>query len=236
MIKILAIGNSFSQDATALIDFLSDELYVRNLYYPSCSLGEHCYFAREEKKAYEYQYNGERCFPEKVSLVEALQREKWDYITVQQASGNSGFKDTYYPYIEELISVVKKHSDAEIIFHQTWTYEKKSEHPHFKMYDYEKERMWAMIKKTSEELCREQKLRMIKSGELIYKLSQNEFFDVEKDGISLHRDTFHLSLNYGRLATAALWVKFFTNKLPAYLENVDLPKGCQIIRQELEGF
>ncbi len=234
MVKILAIGNSFSQDATALIDFLTEDLFVRNLYYPSCSLGEHYYFARENKQAYEYQYNGESCLPNKVSLEEALKMEKWDYITVQQASGNSGFKDTYYPYVEELISFVRKHSDAEILFHQTWTYEKKSEHPHFKMYDYQKDRMWAMIDKTSREICAEQGLRMIKSGELIYTLSQNPYFDVDKQGISLHRDTFHLSLQFGRLATAALWVKFFTGKIPKYLSNADLPKGCQLIKEAIE--
>jgi len=42
MIKILAIGNSFSQDATALIELLTDKIYVRNMCIGGCSLKQHC--------------------------------------------------------------------------------------------------------------------------------------------------------------------------------------------------
>lgn len=39
--KILAVGNSFSQDATALLEFLAPQLTVRNLYIPGCPLSYH---------------------------------------------------------------------------------------------------------------------------------------------------------------------------------------------------
>ncbi len=236
MIKILAVGNSFSQDATALIDFLTDELYVRNLFYPGCSLEQHYNFFMQEEKAYEYQHNGAKCKAEKVSLKEALLAEKWDYITIQQASGFSGITDSYYPYIKELIAYIKKFSNAEIVFHQTWSYESNAfDHPDFIRYDQNKDKMWNCIAKTSEEVCERERLRMIKCGAAIYALGQNDFFNLDKGGISLYRDSYHLTVNYGRLITACLWVKFFTGKLPEYILRKDLPFAYKLIRVYLMG-
>lgn len=56
--KILAIGNSFSQDATAKIESLTDEIYVRNLYIGGCSLERHIDNILCDCKNYEYQKNG----------------------------------------------------------------------------------------------------------------------------------------------------------------------------------
>lgn len=39
--KILSIGNSFSQDSTALLQLLTDEITVRNLYVVGGSLDMH---------------------------------------------------------------------------------------------------------------------------------------------------------------------------------------------------
>ena len=41
MIKILAIGNSYSQDATSMIELLDKNIMVRNLYIGGCSLEMH---------------------------------------------------------------------------------------------------------------------------------------------------------------------------------------------------
>lgn len=39
--KILSIGNSFSQDSTALLQLLTDKITARNLYIGGCSLDMH---------------------------------------------------------------------------------------------------------------------------------------------------------------------------------------------------
>ncbi len=234
MIKILAVGNSFSQDATALIDFLTEDMYVRNLYFPSCTLEQHCQFFKEGKREYEYQHNGGNSRKEKVSLEEALSFEKWDYITIQQASGYSGRKDSYQPYMDELIAFIKARSDAEILFHQTWTYEGTSDHPHFPFYDKDKDKMWACVKAVSEEVCKERNLRMICAGKAIYGLGKKDFFNLDKGGISLYRDTFHLNVNYGRFIAACVWIKFFTGKLPVYLQREGLEEGYALIKEYLQ--
>ena len=56
MIKILAIGNSFSQNATEMVQFFDKNLYVRNMYIAGCSLEMHCENLTGDIKAYEYNH------------------------------------------------------------------------------------------------------------------------------------------------------------------------------------
>ena len=92
MIKILAIGNSFSQDATRYIEDIAksagQELFVRNLYIGGCSLERHAENVRSGEEAYAYQKDAQMI--EMISVTDALRREDWDYVTVQQVSGKSG--------------------------------------------------------------------------------------------------------------------------------------------------
>ncbi len=233
MKKILAVGNSFSQDATALIEFLTEDIYVRNLYIGGCSIERHVALMDTDEKPYEYQHNGENCLLEFVSLAEALGKEKWDYITIQQASGFSGIYASYYPFIKALIAFIRKRSSAEIIFHQTWAYEKDSTHPDFVKYNNNQDEMWQKIKEVSEQVCQDENLRMIKCGETIAKLREFDYFDIEKKGLSLNRDGFHMNLSFGRFATACTWIKFFTGELPEYLNREDISFGYSLIKKVL---
>ena len=101
MLKVLAIGNSFSQDATAMLETLNDSLYVRNLYIGGCSLERHYNNMISHEAAYSYEMLGLRLF--KISLNEALLQREWDVITLQQVSGNSGMPESFYPYLTELL-------------------------------------------------------------------------------------------------------------------------------------
>lgn len=74
--KILAIGNSFSQNATELLEILSSDLFVRNLYIPGCSLKIHAENIVNNAKNYEYQENGTPCIDNKISIKDALLKEK----------------------------------------------------------------------------------------------------------------------------------------------------------------
>ncbi len=234
MIKILAIGNSFSQDATAFMELLSSDVFVRNLYIGGCSLERHAELLDFTVGEYEYQHNGQRSLSKNVTLKEALAFEEWDYITVQQASGSSGLEETYYPYIEKLIAYVKKYSKAEILFHETWAYEKRANHPDYEKYQNDHDIMWKSIQATTQSVCKKMGLRVIPTGEIIEKLKTEPFFDIDKGGISIHADGYHLSGNYGRFAAACVWLKFFTGKLPDYLDRGDATEGYGLIRLALK--
>lgn len=235
MIKILAVGNSFSQDATALAEFLSDGISVRNLYVGGCSLERHCKMA-DEGERYEYQHGGERISTCGITLKDALLSEKWDFVTVQQASGLSGIKESYYPYLNYLISRIRQYTDAEIVFHRTWAYETGSDHPSFPSYGCDRRIMWDRIKSVTDEAAARENLRIIPVGDFIARLRETDFFSVENGGLSLCRDGFHLSLNYGRFAAACVWVKFFTGETPRYLGRRDLSEGYRAIGECLNDF
>lgn len=229
--KILSIGNSFSQDSTALLQLLTDKITVRNLYIGGCSLDMHAANIENDAAKYELQENGEKMQNALVSIKEALTRDKWDYITVQQVSGRSGVYESFYPYLGELLDYVRKYSDAEIVLHETWSYEIGSGHPDFAIYNSDREQMAQAIKETYEKVSAKENLRIIRVGEAVWNLRAKPSFDYENGGLSLTRDGFHLSLSYGRLLAASVWCKFFTGEIPQYFNNENL---SQPMREVLE--
>ena len=219
--KILAIGNSFSEDATALLQLLNPALFVRNLYIGGCSLQRHCAEALADAPSYLYEENGADSLGRHVSMKEGILKEKWDVITVQQVSGDSGRLETYYPYLPELISYVKKYTSAEIVFHQTWAYEQGATHPAFPHYGNDTNKMWAAVKEATDRAAQKEGLKVIPAGELIARLRKTPAFDSQNGGVNITRDGFHLSLNYGRYAAALVWCHFFTGEIPAPLKGYD---------------
>ena len=229
--KILSIGNSFSQDSTALLQLLTDKITVRNLYIGGCSLDMHAANIENDAAKYELQENGEKMQNALVGVKEALISDKWDYITVQQVSGRSGVYESFYPYLGELLDYVRKYSDAEIVLHETWSYEIGSGHPDFAIYNSDREQMAQAIKETYEKVSVKENLRIIRVGEAVQNLRAKPSFDYKNGGLSLTRDGFHLSLSYGRLLAASVWCKFFTGEIPQYFNNENL---SQPMRELLE--
>lgn len=229
--KILSIGNSFSQDSTALLQLLTDKITARNLYIGGCSLDMHAANIENDAAKYELQENGEKMQNALVGVKEALMSDKWDYITVQQVSGRSGVYESFYPYLGELLDYVRKYSDAEIVLHETWSYEIGSGHPDFAIYNSDREQMARAIKETYEKVSAKENLRIIRVGEAVQNLRAKPSFDYKNGGLSLTRDGFHLSLSYGRLLAASVWCKFFTGEIPQYFNNENL---SQPMRELLE--
>ena len=101
-IKILAIGNSFADNAMAyLYPILAalgyDDIVLGNLFIGGCSLATHTYNALNNLPAYTYRKNTTGKFDnvDNVSISTALADEDWQYVTMQQASGASGLIYTY---------------------------------------------------------------------------------------------------------------------------------------------
>lgn len=211
MVKILAIGNSFSQDATRYMKEIAQsiglEMLVVNLYIGGCSLEQHAQHIKDGEAAYVYERNGvitERY----ISLQEAVREEKWDIVTVQQVSGYSGMPETYEPYGTELLAFVKSHlPNAKLFFHMTWAYEQDSTHPHFANYENSQLQMYRGITHAAETYAKKNGLGFIPAGHVIQTLRQQPPFDYAVGGLSLCRDGFHMSLDYGRYAVAATWVE-----------------------------
>jgi len=214
--KILSIGNSFSQDAHKWLHKLAKDngikLETTNLCIGGCSLETHWKNAEENNANYDLELNGgggER----KISIAEALELEKWDIITVQQVSSLSGMYETYEPYLSSLVSVIREAQlDAKLYFHQTWAYETDSSHSGFVNYNNDQAEMYRRIKQTSEIAAQSIHAELIPTGEVIQTLRETvSEFDYQNGGLSLCRDGFHLSLDYGRFAAAATWLRTITS-------------------------
>lgn len=207
--KLLSIGNSFSQDAHKwLYDVCKSagkEIYNANLYYGGCSLYGHWNFYVNDKAEYDYEIkaNSER----KISLREALSDEKWDVITFQQVSGDSGIYDKYQPFLNDIYNVVKEVCpDAKFYIQKTWAYEIDCELPGFVNYDNDQHKMYECLCDAYQKASEAINADIIPSGDVIQYLRDNTAeFDYKNGGLSLNRDGFHLSLNYGRYAAALTW-------------------------------
>ena len=212
MKKILAIGNSFSQDATAYLHQIAEAdgraSKIVNLYIGGCSLQTHCENLRTDTSLYAYELNGQST-GRMVSIREALCEDTWDYVTMQQASHDSGLPDTYEPYIYVLSESIRQYAPgAEQLLHETWAYEIDSDHGAFPRYSSSQETMYAALSGCYRAACAALELRMIPCGDVIQEIRRTEpLFDYAAGGQSLCRDGFHMHLIYGRYLTAAVWYR-----------------------------
>ena len=209
--KICSIGNSFSQDAHKWLHKLAKvngiDLKTANLYIGGCSLETHWKNAEKNNAYYSLELNG-NAGTRNVSIEEALNLEKWDVITLQQVSQHSGIFETYEPYLSLLANMVKKiQPDAKLYFHQTWAYETDSNHEGFANYNNDQTEMYRCIKEACAKATQSINAELIPSGKVIQTLRETVAeFDYKNGGLSLCRDGFHLSLDYGRYAVAATWL------------------------------
>ena len=221
--KILSIGNSFSQDAQRWLHSIAmasgDNIDTYNLFIGGCSLETHWNCIANNLCDYSKEGNhGE--WIGNTTVLDALKSDTFDIVTIQQASGSSGQPQTYIPYLNDVIEFAKKHQpNAKIYFHKTWSYEKGSHHGEFVRYNHDSKEMFRRITDCAIMASKLIDAPVIPVGDVIQSLRENtKEFDYENGGISLCRDTFHLSLDYGRFAAGATWYKSFTGK-DVNLEN-----------------
>lgn len=124
--KILLIANSFGVNlqrySTEIAKANGKALDIYTLYIGGCSLATHHENIDGNKKIYELFVNGETT-NSFISILDALKMDSWDYVSLQQASHESGRLDTYYPHFEFVYNFVKTNCpNAKIMFHKTWPY------------------------------------------------------------------------------------------------------------------
>jgi hypothetical protein len=215
--KLLSIGNSFSTDSHKFLHSIAEQngvnLECYNLFIGGCSLQTHWENYVENNAFYDLEINGNEAI-RKISINEALTMQKWDVITVQQASANSGIFESYLPYLTDLVAVVReKLPTAKVYFHETWSYEIGSLHEGFLNYNSSQKEMYLCIKESAQKASDLIKAEIIPTGDVVQLVRENiSEFDYENGGISLCRDSFHLSEDYGRFLAGAVWLKKLTGK------------------------
>lgn len=209
--KILAIGNSFSRDATAylhqLLNSCGVENTVVNLYIGGCPLERHWRNIETARADYEYQRNGQ-IMERRVSIQQALQEEDWDVIVTQQASHDSGWAESYEPFLTLMTDYLRKAAPrAKLCLHQTWAYETDSTHDAFKRYHRDQALMYRKLTACYRDAAQRCGMQLIPCGDVIQALRQEAPFRYGEGGMSLCRDGFHMHLIYGRYALSCTWAR-----------------------------
>lgn len=216
--KVLSIGNSFSVDAHQWLHKLAEingiDMQLYNLYIGGCSLERHWQEYENDTKEYELLVNGEKQY--NISLRDGLNLDEFDVVTFQQASHFSGVPQTYFPFLANLLELVKAaQPKAKLYFHETWAYEVDSDHGGFAAYNNDQKEMFRRIGGAARLATDFIGGEIIPSGTVIQKLRETvPEFDYKNGGMSLNRDGFHLSLDYGRFAAAATWLYTLTGIKP----------------------
>ena len=208
IVRVLCIGNSFSWDAVEqeLVPLCAQkgvEVEIHNLYYGGCSLQQHAEFLLKDTAAYSHRVctNAEpRTIKDTVTLRQALQDGEYDYISLQQASHDSGIRSSYEPWLSLLIDTVRAYQpDAQLCWMQTWAYSQDAKHPAYPRYHSDQQVMWDSIV-----ACTPANLTLIPCGSAIQKARQTKLGD------TLCRDGYHLNYVYGRYTAACVWYEILT--------------------------
>lgn len=215
--KLLSIGNSFSQDAQKWLHQIAQsagaEIHAVNLYIGGCPLVRHWNNFLSRESAYEMWINGE--FDRMISINEALELEDWDVITFQQASPDSGDYRTFQPYLNYLYREAKAICpNARYYIHQTWSYEVDCRLGAFDNYHRSRPIMDRLSAEAYRQASAETGLELIPCGDLVRCIRKMPEFDYPAGGMSINRDGFHLTLDYGRYAAGVMWYAFLTGGDP----------------------
>ena len=221
-IRILCIGNSFSWDAVEqelvpLCDAANVPVEIHNLYYGGCSLEQHTQFMLKDTAAYSHRVctNAEpRTIKDTITLRQALRDGRYDYISLQQASHDSGIRSTYEPWLSLLFDTVRAYQpDAQICWMQTWAYSRDAKHPAYPRYHNNQQEMWDSIQACTKYVQQivnrkssNRKLVLVPCGTAIQNARETKLGD------TMCRDGYHLNYTYGRYTAACVWYEIITGK------------------------
>ena len=209
-VRILAIGNSFSQDTVEqylheLAEAEGISTIIGNMFIGGCSLERHVKNARDNAPAYAYRKigtDGKKREKGKMSLETVLADEDWDYVSLQQASPFSGMYETYEASLPELIEYVKARlpKKTKLMLHQTWAYASTSRHSGFKNYNCNQLTMYQAIADAVKKAAKANKIKIVIPSGTAIQNARTSFI-----GDHLNRDGYHLDVKIGRYTAACTW-------------------------------
>ncbi len=227
-LRVLAIGNSFSEDAVE--QYLWDlgkeagvTFVIGNAYRGGWSLIGHWNDARSLAVNTEYRKvtDGKKVNRGKYTLRDIITDEPWDVITLQQVSQDAGRLESYEPGLSLMIGYVKALAvdSVRLGFQQTWAYAEDSEHKGFAKYNYNQFVMYSSITAAVEKMMRNHQFDLqfyIPTGTAIQNARTTVLATTStKDNIvnrDLTRDGYHLNLTMGRYIAACTWFEKLTGK------------------------
>ena len=221
-ISILAIGNSFSQDAMRYLyqiyqGYGYTEIELANLMMSGASLAQHCDNLKNNTAAYEFEHNMNGTWqtdPERRSMAYGIDYREWDIIVIQQVSGYAGDAASYGEDFQTLLRYVSDRvadKGTRIYWHMTWAYQADSTHGDFAKYDNDQMTMYNAITDTVRSIVLPESDidGVIPSATAVQNMRTGSLGD------TLTRDGFHMNLVYGRYLVGLTWACALTGEDPA---------------------
>ncbi len=216
--RILAIGNSFSEDALETYLYpiamaAGDSVVVANLFIGGASLEDHLNNAKNNRAVYSFRKigkNGVKATRENVSIEQALAEERWDFISFQQVSQLSGQFNTIQSTLPELFNYVKErvfYSKTKYVYHQTWAYAQNSTHDGFANYGKNQTTMYNAITDAADKASKLVPIDIVVPAGTAIQNGRTTFW-----GDNFCRDGYHLDLNIGRYLAACTWYEALFGK------------------------
>lgn len=217
IVRILAIGNSFSEDAVEshlyeLAKEKKQKVIIGNLYLSGSSLEQHKLNIENSEETYQYRKidtTGIRINNKNKSIAFALVDEPWDYISFQEGSANSGKLETVQKYLPAVYNFVKTNATnphVKYVYHQTWAYAKNSTHSAFPNYNRDQLTMYNAIANVSQQVKNIVPIDIIiPTGTAIQNGRTSSIGD------NFTRDGYHLSKPMGRYTAACTWFEAIFN-------------------------
>lgn len=209
-LRVLAIGNSFSQDAVEqylheLAEVAGKPMIIGNLYIGGAPLTLHLKNVQGNKAVYSYRkidLDGMKSTREETSILTALKDEPWDYVSLQQVSSLSGRLESFL----EPLPVVHRYIDSvmagniKYIWHQTWAYQANSTHKRFINYNKDQQTMYQAITSASSKVSELVRIDLLIPCGTAIQNARTSFL-----GDNLTRDGYHLDKQIGRFIAACTW-------------------------------
>lgn len=272
--KTLMIGNSFSicvlKYMPSVAAELGCDLDLASLYIGGCPLMRHAaniaaggypdhrpylvtwnYASLQDQTAVPFAslLGGEK--GDHGNIPQLLAADKWDVVTIQQASHESWKPDTYHPWADMVISAIRKHApQAKIVVQQTWSYcnadaricNQETKGPgtwgidQLGMY----ERLTANYSKFAAEngfdiIPTGKAVQLYRARRPVTKVAEDVVgnFGKDENGVE-YADTIHLNRD-GEYLQACVWTaKLFgadVTKLATVPENLNTPANAALLRE-----
>jgi len=209
-VRILAVGNSFSEDAIdqyfhELCEAAGKRVIIGNLYIGGCSLERHLLNARTDSAAYRFRrigHDGVTITANPVTLSSALQSDDLDYVSFQQASPLSGKYDSYAD-LKPLIAYADNVTQGRptYMWQQTWAYSPTSTHGAFPTYNSDQKVMYDSIMSATRRVMTDYPSLKV----LIPTGTAVQTARIASGNYDLTRDGYHLDRLTGRYIAACTW-------------------------------
>ncbi|SFC16515.1 protein of unknown function [Parapedobacter composti] len=216
ILRVLAIGNSFSADALethlhGIARAAGVQMQIANFAAPGAGLDFHVRYATTDSTKYIYtkiEPDGAKKVAHRIALGDVLNTEDWDLISFQQVSHLAGEFETFEAHLPALVEHVRQHlTKARPIYalHQTWAYEEGCKHPGFALYNHDQQIMYRAVADAVNKAASLVDIDVIVPSGTAIQNARTTFM-----GDAFTSDGFHLAPQTGRYIAAATWFQKLT--------------------------